>query len=785
MLALLTLVLASQPADLGARLEAAYSGAQLAPLWLDGRMAYVDHRGDVFVVDLQNGRKVELARGEDLSRAVTAAGGAYEPRSVRLVGLDGLELRVVTAGELWSVSQGVATRLEGRGGVEALPHYTTSTDGGQRVQVTLANDTDRKLELFWVTGDGHRVSYGLLAPGERRSQNTYAGHVWLFKDVASGEDVAIFRSPDLPDTIRVTGQEPRPTDPPAPERGVASPDGKRRAWIEAGNLVVDGRTLTVDGKPGDEYAEWSLAWSPDSSRLVAFRVEEGQNRQIPIVEARPNGSHEPKLTMLTYDKPGDKMPRPRPMLVEVETGRVTAVPEALHPNPVELGDVRWNPDSSGFQMIYVERGYPLVRLIEVDRNGSAQPLIEERSSTFVDYHNKTWWHRLEGGDVLWASERSGWNHLYLFDRQTATLRAITTGDWLVRSVVRVDEERREVVFEALGLHPGQDPYHVHLAKVGFEGGPVTPLTDGDGTHRVQWSPDGRSFVASWSRTDHPHVHELRHLDGTKLAILDEPGVGRLEREGWRRPERFVAKGRDGVTDIWGVVYRPTDWDPAKRYPVLEHIYAGPHGHHVPKSFDPYTGAMEMAELGFIVVQIDGMGTNWRSKAFHDVCWKNIADAGFPDRKLWIQALAATDPSLDLDRVGIYGGSAGGQNAMRALLDHGDFYKVAVADCGCHDNRVDKRWWNEMWMGWPVDESYVRSSNVEDAHKLQGALMLVVGEVDSNVDPASTMQVVDALIKADKDFELLVMPGVGHGATGHPYAQRRMRAFLVEHLAPQR
>jgi dipeptidyl aminopeptidase/acylaminoacyl peptidase len=243
----------------------------------------------------------------------------------------------------------------------------------------------------------------------------------------------------------------------------------------------------------------------------------------------------------------------------------------------------------------------------------------------------------------------------------------------------------------------------------------------------------------------------------------------------------VAKGRDGKTDVYGVIFRPTRFDPARKYPVIEEIYAGPQGAFVPKSFRAYHKAQSVAELGFIVVKIDGMGTSHRSKRFHDVCWKNLADSGFPDRILWIRAAAEQRPYMDLTRVGIYGGSAGGQSALRALLGHGDFYQVAVADCGCHDNRMDKIWWNELWMGWPVGPHYAEQSNVTQAHKLQGKLLLIVGGKDRNVDPASTMQVVDALIKADKDFDLLVIPGTGHGAAETPYGNRRRQDFFVRHL----
>ena len=330
--------------------------------------------------------------------------------------------------------------------------------------------------------------------------------------------------------------------------------------------------------------------------------------------------------------------------------------------------------------------------------------------------------------------------------------------------------------------PGQDPYYIHFCRVNFDGSGLTVLTAGDGTHQADFSPDRKFFVDVWSRVDAAPVTELRRSsDGKLVCTLEQADITRLQKAGWEQPERFVAKGRDGVTDIYGVIFRPTHFDPKKKYPVVEHIYAGPQDSFAPKAFKPFYGQQEIAELGFIVVQMDGMGTSNRSKKFHDVCWKNLADAGFPDRILWIKAAAAKRPEMDLSRVGIYGGSAGGQDAMRALLDHGDFYKVSVADCGCHDNRMDKIWWNEQWMGWPVDESYARSSNVEDAWKLQGKLLLMVGELDHNVDPASTMQVVNALEKAGKDFEMLIITGSDHGSAETPYGKRRRADFLVRNL----
>jgi dipeptidyl aminopeptidase/acylaminoacyl peptidase len=346
----------------------------------------------------------------------------------------------------------------------------------------------------------------------------------------------------------------------------------------------------------------------------------------------------------------------------------------------------------------------------------------------------------------------------------------------------VYEKKRHVWFLASGLRAGEDPYHRHLCRVNFDGSGFVQLTDGDGDHGVAFSPDHRFFTDTWSRADHPPVTELRRSDdGALICELERADATTLLATGWTMPERFVAKGRDGKTDIHGVIIKPSRFDPTEKYPVLEDVYAGPHGAFSPKTFGPLARQHSYAELGFIVVKADGMGTNHRGKAFQDLAWKNLQDGGFPDRIAWIKAAAATRPWMDLTRVGIFGGSAGGQSAMRALLDHADFYHAAFADCGCHDNRMDKIWWNEQWLGWPIDESYERASNVVDAHKLRGALMLCVGELDRNVDPASTMQVAAALQKAGKPFDLLVVTGAGHGAAETPYANRRRMEFFVRHL----
>jgi dipeptidyl aminopeptidase/acylaminoacyl peptidase len=276
------------------------------------------------------------------------------------------------------------------------------------------------------------------------------------------------------------------------------------------------------------------------------------------------------------------------------------------------------------------------------------------------------------------------------------------------------------------------------------------------------------------------VHELRSVaTGEKVCDLEKADTSDLEATGWKAPEVFVAKGRDGKTDIWGYVIRPRNFDPSKKYPVIEQIYAGPHSSHVRKTFSETDGLQNMANMGYILVKIEGMGTMNRSRAFHAVAWKNLSDAGFPDRILWMKALAQKYSYIDITRVGIYGTSAGGQNACGALLFHPEFYKVAVAACGCHDNRLDKSSWNEAWMGL-FGPHYEANSNITNAHKLQGRLLLIVGELDTNVPPESTYRVVDALIKAGKDFNFIAVPGGGH-SNGGPHGTRQQNDFFMQHL----
>ncbi len=424
------------------------------------------------------------------------------------------------------------------------------------------------------------------------------------------------------------------------------------------------------------------------------------------------------------------------------------------------------------------------------RTGAVRHLVDERSRTFIwTTHTEelnlqlvNWLQQTD--ELIYVSEQSGWRQLYLVDAISGTMKPITHGEWVLRGIEKIDETAREVWFRASGVFPGQDPYLVHFGRVKFDGTGLVFLTEGDGNHAIQFSPDRRFLIDTFSRVDAAPVTELRRAsDGGKICRLEEADLSELRASGWQPPEVFAAPGRDGKTPIYGIICRPRDFDPARRYPVIEDIYAGPQGSFVPKSFSGRDRYENYTRQGFIVVKIDGLGTANRSKAFHDVCWKNLKDGGFEDRILWMQAAAKKHPSLDLSRVGIFGTSAGGQNAAAAVLFHPEFYKAAVANCGCHDNRMDKASWNEQWMGYPVGPQYSECSNIDNAGRLRGALFLIVGELDTNVPPESTLRLADALIKAGKDFEFLLVPGADHGVRGPatPYVERRMQDFFVRTL----
>ena len=570
-----------------------------------------------------------------------------------------------------------------------------------------------------------------------------------------------------------------------------SPNSKFEALIQNYNIYVrpvgqprDGFMLSTDGSEGNAYTFNSIRWSPDSNKITAFRRRPGYERFVHYVESSPTDQVQPKHTTNFYRKPGDVVDFDHPVVFNVQTKQQIVGDLNLFANPYANSRLEWRQDSRAVTFEFNQRGHQLYRVIEIDAtSGRTRTLIEESSKTFVEYSGKRYrFDAADGKEIIWASERDGWNHLYLYDGATGQVKnQITKGQWVVRGVDYVDEPNRQIWFRASGMHAGKDPYYMHYFRVNFDGTGLTPFTSEDGVHTVTFSSDRKFYVDQWSRVDQPPISVLKQTsDQATVMELETTDITALRATGWQAPEVFMTKGRDGTTDIWGIIIRPTNFDPSRKYPVIENIYAGPQGSFVPKPWSTQTGMMSIAELGFVVVQIDGMGTSNRSKAFHDMAWRNLGDAGFPDRIIWHKAVAAKYPFYDITRVGIYGTSAGGQNAAGGILLHSDFYDVAYANSGCHDNRMDKIWWNEQWMGWPIDKHYEESSNVFHASKLKGQLMLLVPEMDTNVDPASTMQVADALIRAGKTFELVVVPGANHGAGGQ-FSTRKRNDWFVKNL----
>lgn len=543
--------------------------------------------------------------------------------------------------------------------------------------------------------------------------------------------------------------------------------------------------LSKDGTGKSSYG--MLEWAPDGKMLVAFRITPGERKVVYRIESSPPGGGRAKLRTRPYPLPGDRFTSYELNLFDPETKK--QIKPKVEVIDFDRPRLRWSDDGRRFTYTKTDRGHQRFRLIEVDTHtGDARHIIDEKTETFiwtvhtekVELNTLNWLSKTN--EIVYASERDGWRHLYLVDVEGGKIKnQITKGQYVVRAIDRVDEQRRQIWFRASGRNPDQDPYLIQFYRINLDGSGLVALTEGPGQHSVQYSPDRKYLIDTYSRVDMAPVHELRRVsDGKLMCELEKADTTELEEDGWKPPEVFVAKGRDGETDIWGIICRPRNFDPKKKYPIIESIYAGPHSSHVPKTFSTSRRYGALRDLGFIVVKIDGMGTANRSKAFHDVCWHNLKDAGLPDRILWIQAAAKKYPAMDVTRVGIYGKSAGGQNAAGAVLFHPKFYKAAVATCGCHDNRMDKASWNEQWMGYPVGPHYAENSNIDNARRLKGHLLLIVGELDKNVPPESTMRFADALIKAGKDFDLLVIPGGDHGIGGS-YGNRRMQDFFVRHL----
>jgi dipeptidyl-peptidase 4 len=632
---------------------------------------------------------------------------------------------------------------------------------------------------------------------------------------------------------------------PGGEGMVLSPDRRWAAFLKGHDLwvrAIDGSAefaLTSDGQTDYAYAATpgtntytvsaqrlgkpvppQVVWSPDSKKILTHRLDERKVKELHLLQAAPeDGTQRPKLYSMRYAMANDEhKPLVEQVIFDVASRRKIAVDYPALPTGfrslVEEHYAWWSDDGASAYFVDFAPYSLKATLVVVDAaTGATRTLLEESSKAFVevaDIGQPPMLKMLSNGDFIWFSERDGWGHLYLYDGRTGRPKnRITKGDWRVRGIVRVDERARTLYFTANGREPGRDPYFRHFYRINLDGSGLTLLTPEDAEHQVNIlgdamfaltapdplardgemlgiAPSGKYFIDTYSRPDLPPVTVLRAIDGRLVATLETADISPLTQGGFTLPERFQAVAADGKTAIYGNILRPSRFDPKKKYPVIDAIYPGPQ---IPRSwrnftlavFDPL-GAQAVAELGFIVVTVDGRGTPLRSREFLNASYGKLGTAGnLEDHIAALRQLARRHPSMDLDRVGIFGQSGGGFAAARAILAHGDFYKVAVSAAGNHDQRGYIPVWGETYLGADDGKNYLDAANTPLAGKLQGKLLLMHGEMDDNVHPALTMQLVDALIKANKDFDLLIVPNVAHGIMSNPYALRRQWDYFVRHL----
>ena len=598
---------------------------------------------------------------------------------------------------------------------------------------------------------------------------------------------------------------------------VASPDGKKTAFIRDWNLWIRDTATgketqrTRDGVKDFGYATdnagWThsdrpiLAWSPDSKKIATYQQDQRNVGEMYLVETSVG---HPKLQAWKYPLPGDAtVTMIQRVVIDVATGKVTRLQAApdQHRSSLcddiscrgdEWSDVEWAPDGSSVAFVSTSRDHKHEQLRVADAaSGHVRDVLEEKAETFFESGNGmvNWRYLPASNEVIWFSERDDWGHLYLHDLKTGREKQqITKGEGNVTQLLRVDEKNRVLYFVAVGKEKGRDPYFRHFYRIAMDGQNQQLLTPADADHDVSISPSGQYFVDTYSRPDVPPVTELRKIDGTLVATIEKTDISKLTAMGWQPPEPIVVKARDGVTDLYGLLYRPAKLDPARKYPIINHIYPGPQTGSVGgRQFSAARGdAQALAELGFAVVEIDGMGTPWRSKKFHEAYYGNMGDNTLADQVTGMKQLAARYSWIDIDRAGIYGHSGGGYATASAMFRYPDFFKVGVSQAGNHDNRVYEDDWAEKWQGLlhtnaDGTTNYDNQANQLVAKNLKGKLLLAHGTMDSNVPPNSTLLVVNELIKANKDFDLILFPNRNHGFGNEPYMVRRRWDYFVKHL----
>lgn len=590
---------------------------------------------------------------------------------------------------------------------------------------------------------------------------------------------------------------------------VTSPDGKKAVFIKDWNLWVrdlESRKetqLTTDGVKDYGYATdnagWKMGdgpivrWSPDSKKVATFQQDQRNVKDMYLVSTNVGA---PKLMQWKYPLPGDPIAMIRRVVIDVENPKVISLNVPADPHRATLSDdisssgtfddISWNEDGSEFAFLSTSRDHKNEKLRMADaKTGAVREIFEETSKTQFESGRRdiNWSYLPKSKEIIWYSERDNWGHLYLYDSQTGKLKnQITKGDWLVGDVVKVDEKAREIYFTGYGKEKG-NPYFGYLYKIGFNGKGLVLLTPNAGNHQTSFSPDGKYIVDSYSQPDVPSVTDLRDIKGKFVINLDKADVSRLTEKGWKAPTPVSVKANDGKTDIYGLVFTPTKMEAGKKYPVIDYIYPGPQGGSVGSwSFNPSRGDNQaLAELGFIVVVIEGTSNPYRSKSFHDMSYGNMAENTLPDQITAIRQLSKTYP-MDTTKVGIWGHSGGGFATAAALLRYPDFFKVGIAESGNHDNRNYEDDWGERYNGLVENSDYEKQANQNYAKNLKGKLMLAHGLMDNNVPPYNMWLVVEALNKANKDYDLVVFPNSAHGFGQYsPYMMRKRWDYFVKNL----
>lgn len=597
-----------------------------------------------------------------------------------------------------------------------------------------------------------------------------------------------------------------------------SPDGKREAFIRDWNLWVrDVATgaetqLTTDGVKDFGYATnnagWVhddsaiLVWSPDSSKIATFQQDQRKTSTMALVGTNVGA---PKIETWKYPFVGDKdITMIERVVIDVPSKNVVRLkmpPDQHRSTQCDdvscfggWEDVQWAKDGRSIGFASTSRDHQKTWLRTADAaTGEVRDVFQEDAKNWFEsgINAINWRYLPESNEILWWSQRSNWGHLYLYDLATGKLkRQVTEGEWNVAEVVRLDPESRTVWFTGVNREAGHHPYHQHLYRVNLDGGDPVLLSPEDAQHAFKLSKDGKYVVDTYSTTAVPPVTVLRDAqDGKVLAEVAKADIARLTAAGWVAPEPIVVKARDGRTDLYGMLFKPSNFDPSKKYPIVNYIYPGPQvGSVRTYGFAPSHGDNQaLAELGFVVVAIDGMGTPYRSKAFHDAYAKNIGDNTLPDQVTGMQQLAKRYPWIDLTRVGIWGHSGGGNATGTAMFRYPEFFKVGIAESGNHENRNYEDDWAEKWQGLLTTSkdgktNYDDQANQSHAPKLKGKLLLMHGMMDDNVPPQNTLLVVDALIKANKDFDLLLLPNARHGYGEYsPYVMRKRWDYFVENL----